>query len=239
MTIINQHQQNSAAKLLNWVIIDKLHPTLLSAHLDKKWWPEILLMVNYFYNLNPSSIIRKTLYKAWYSKKPNLSHICIIGCTAYTKKIEFKHQKLADKKALSCKLLGYKGNHIYRLLTCNNRVIRSTNVKFVKQEPFKHIYWYHFYTPQLELSKADNTLDPLGVVSKARQLEESTCSYIPTPGEKTPEKHIDDYLLELELPATTTTRHTELPNPEHSSISEPMPSGISVSTQATKRQTPY
>ena len=42
----DQHQQNGAAESLNQVIMDKLHPTLLSAHLDKKWWPEILLTVN-------------------------------------------------------------------------------------------------------------------------------------------------------------------------------------------------
>ena len=79
--------------------MDKLHPTLLNAYLEKKWWPEILLTVNYFRNLSPSSVIGKTLYEAWYGEKPDLSHICIIGCTAYAKKIESKCRKLADEKA--------------------------------------------------------------------------------------------------------------------------------------------
>ena len=121
----------------------------------------------------------------------------------------------------------------------DNRVIRFTNVEFVEQEPFEHTYSDHFYTLRLESLKADNTLDSLGVMSKARQLEESTCSYTPVQGGKTPEEHIDDCLLELELPATTITKHTELPNPEHSSISEATPNGIHISMRATKEQAPY
>ena len=92
--------------------MDKLHLTLLSVYLDKKWWPEILLTVNYLRNLSPSSVIGKTLYEAWYGEKPDLSHIRIIGYTAYAKKIESKRRKLADKKASPCKLLGYDGNRI-------------------------------------------------------------------------------------------------------------------------------
>lgn len=168
ITTTNQHQQNNAAKSLNWVIIDKLHLILLNAHLDKKWWPKILLTVNYLHNLNSSSVIGKIPYEAWYSKKPNLSYICIIGCTAYAKKIESKHQKLVDKKTSLCKLLRYNGNRIYQLLTRNNRVIRSTNVEFVKQGPFEHTYSNYFHTPQLEQSKADNTFNPSIAVSKAR-----------------------------------------------------------------------
>lgn len=81
VTTTDQHEQNGAAKSLNRIIMDKLHPTLLSANLDKKWWPEILLTVNYLRNLSPSSVIGKTPYEAWYGEKPDLSHLCIIGCT--------------------------------------------------------------------------------------------------------------------------------------------------------------
>lgn len=71
--------------------MDKLHPILLSAYFNKKWWPEILLTVNYLRNLSSSSVIKKTPYEVWYNEKPNLSHICIIGYISYAKKIESKH----------------------------------------------------------------------------------------------------------------------------------------------------
>lgn len=104
----------------------------MSAYLNKKWWPEIVFTVNYLPNLSPSSVIGKTPYEAWYNEKPDLSHICIIDCTAYAKKIESKCQKLANKKGLPCKLLGYDGNHIYQLLMHVNQVIKSINIKFVE-----------------------------------------------------------------------------------------------------------
>lgn len=46
VTTTEQHQQNGAAEALNQAIMDKLHPNLLSAHLQKNWWPEIPLTVN-------------------------------------------------------------------------------------------------------------------------------------------------------------------------------------------------
>lgn len=63
VTCIEQHQQNNVAESLNRVLMDKLHPTMLAANLDKKWWPEILKTVNYLCNLSPSLVTGKTLYK--------------------------------------------------------------------------------------------------------------------------------------------------------------------------------
>ncbi len=120
MTTTDQHEKNGAAESLNRVIMDKLHPTLLSAHLDKKWRPEILPTINYLCNFSLSSVIEKTPYEARYGEKPDLSHLHIIGCTAYTKKGESKRQKLVDEKAVPCKLLGYDCDRIYRLLTYDN-----------------------------------------------------------------------------------------------------------------------
>lgn len=72
-TCTEQHQQNGAAKSLNRVLMDKLHPTMLAANLDKKWWPEILKTVNYLRDLSPSSVTGKTPYEGWYGDKPSLT----------------------------------------------------------------------------------------------------------------------------------------------------------------------
>lgn len=137
----------------------------------------------------PSSVINKTPYKAWYGEKPDLSYLRITGCIAYVKRIESKRRKLADEKASPCKLLGYEGNRIYRLLTHDNRVIRSTNVELIEQ-----------YTAQPEPSKADDTLDLSRAVSRAKQQVESACSHTPAPWSNTSEERIDDCSVELELP---------------------------------------
>jgi hypothetical protein len=58
--------------------MDKLHPILLNANLYKKWWLEILISIVKIYNRSPSTRIGKTPYKAWYSKKPDLSFIRVL-----------------------------------------------------------------------------------------------------------------------------------------------------------------
>lgn len=85
--------------------MDKLHPTLLSAKLDPKWWPEILTTVNYLRNLSPSSVINKTPNEAWYSEKPDLAHLRAIGSIAYAKKTDRHRKKLKDTKSIACKLI--------------------------------------------------------------------------------------------------------------------------------------
>ena len=59
--------------------MDKLHPILLNANLYKKWWPEILISIIKIRNYSPSAYIGKIPYKAWYSKKPDLSFIQVLG----------------------------------------------------------------------------------------------------------------------------------------------------------------
>ena len=130
VTMTEQHQQNGKAEVLNRVINDKLHPTLVHAQLDKKWWPEIFVVVNYLCNLSPSSVIGKTPYEPRYGTPPDLSHLRILGCKAYYKVKETSRKIIQDDKALVRKILGYDGDQIYRILTNDNHVIRSSNVCF-------------------------------------------------------------------------------------------------------------
>lgn len=74
--------------------------------------------------------------------------------------------KLANKKTSSCKLLEYNNNYIYQFFTQNNQVIRSTNVKFFEQIPFKYIYLNYFYILQLKPLRANNILKLLKIVLK-------------------------------------------------------------------------
>lgn len=87
--------------------MDKLHPTLLSAHLDKKWWPEILLAVNYLRNLSPSTVIGKTPYEAWYGEKPDLSHIAYrLHCLRQKDRIQTP--KASQRKSLTLQAIGVR-----------------------------------------------------------------------------------------------------------------------------------
>lgn len=80
-------------------------------------------LVDYLCNLSPILVIGKTPYERWYGNKPNLSHFCIIGCTGLAKKKEVGRRKLIDIKAICCKLLGYNGHTIYRLLIEDGQIL--------------------------------------------------------------------------------------------------------------------
>src|SRR5437762_554116 len=60
-----------------------------------------------------SSLDGKTPYEAWHGKKPDLSHLHIIGCTAYVHVSKDTHRKL-DFNTRECRLVGYGGTNQWR-----------------------------------------------------------------------------------------------------------------------------
>jgi Zn ribbon nucleic-acid-binding protein len=134
-TTTDQHQQNGAAEVLNAIVMDKLHPTMISSGLDLKYWPEVVKTVAYLRNRSPSSVIKKTPYEAWFGVKPDLSHIRRLGSTAYRLIPADLRRKLVDPKTETCRLLGYDGDRIYVLLRPNGSITRSSNVIFDETRP--------------------------------------------------------------------------------------------------------
>ena len=130
-----QHQQNEAAEVLNWITMNKLHITLLSTDIDKRWWSEVLRVINYLCNCSPSSVINKTPFEVWHNRKSDLSNICNIESVAYTLKVERKRKKLTDIKTEKCVLLDFEGNSIYWLLTKNGWILHSFNVHITEKQP--------------------------------------------------------------------------------------------------------
>jgi hypothetical protein len=83
---------------------------LLNVNLYKKWWLEILISIVKIRNYSPSACIGKTPYKAWYSKKPDLSFIRVLGYNCLVLKPKKKRRKLANIKTMLCKLLSFEGS---------------------------------------------------------------------------------------------------------------------------------
>lgn len=131
--------------------MDKLHPTILAADFDKKWWLKILKIVNYLCNLSLSLVTEKTPYEGWYSIKPNLSHLCIIRYTAMAKKKEAGRRKQINTKAVCCKLLGYDGHTVYRLLISDRQIIWNNNITFHKTST-----WQISHSIRLEQTNAQD-----------------------------------------------------------------------------------
>ena len=92
-----------------------------------KFWPEFIRTANHLRNFLVLSRQGTTAFQAHEGERPNLSHIRVIGCHAYA--LNHKAKKL-DPRAIKCRLLGYEGNSIYRLLTPDNKVVRHSSVHF-------------------------------------------------------------------------------------------------------------
>jgi hypothetical protein len=130
-----QHEQNGAAESLQRVIMDVLSPLMRSSGIELRYWPEVLKTAVYILNRRPNTRLNMTPFEAWHERKPDLQHMRTLGSTAYALKPKRLRKKLVDDKAFKCRLIGYEGNSIYRLLTPSGTIIRSSNVHFQEKRP--------------------------------------------------------------------------------------------------------
>ena len=91
---------------------------LSHAGLPDSYWAEAVATAAYFRNRLPTTAMKenKTPYERWCGRKPNISHLRVLGCMAYLHIPDAQRQKL-DKKSEKLRFVGYsirsKG---YRLL---------------------------------------------------------------------------------------------------------------------------
>jgi hypothetical protein len=102
------------------------------------FWAEGLQTACYLQNISyTSALIKTTPFELWTGLKPNLSHLRIFGCQAFSQIPNEKHTKLQDK-ALKCVFVGYgeplgiKGYRLYHAAT--KRLFYSRDVIFSEDE---------------------------------------------------------------------------------------------------------
>ena len=91
----------------------------------------------YLRNCSPTKLLSGiTPHEAWYGTKPDVSSICIFGCSAYAHVPKVERCKL-DLKARKCNLLGYgttqKGYRLYdleRMKVIHNRMLFSMRTPY-------------------------------------------------------------------------------------------------------------
>ena len=107
---------------------------LLDANLSKCYWAEAVSTAVYLKNRCPTKAVRgMTPFEVWHGRRPNVDHLRVFGCDAYSHIPKDERGKY-DTKARKCILLGYgeetKG---YRLYDAEKkRVLHSRDVKFMK-----------------------------------------------------------------------------------------------------------
>lgn len=103
------------AERANRTVIDRIRATFTVTDLPKKLWPLVFDAILYLKNRTPTSAISNSLLPIiyWTNKKPNLSHLHPIGCTAIYKIPDAKRVKSEKFEAAGVKyrFLGYEGTN--------------------------------------------------------------------------------------------------------------------------------
>lgn len=130
-TVPGNPQQNGAAEKLGHIIWNKAKTFLKLSGLPWEYWPEMVRTANYVRMRTLQSRLLTTPYRAWYGHDPHYQHMRTPG----TKCLALQRLRSKDKdNAVECTLLGYEGDHIYRLVTTTGRLIRASSVQFAAEK---------------------------------------------------------------------------------------------------------
>jgi hypothetical protein len=128
--------QNGVAERANRTIMERVKAIIAEAKLDKRLWMEIAETVVYLKNRSPTIAVATTPYELWHGTKPNLSHLKIIGSTAYIHVPKEKRTKL-DTHSHKGIMVGYGGGtNQYKVWDLTRKdVVVSRDVVFIEGKP--------------------------------------------------------------------------------------------------------
>lgn len=111
--------QNGVSERKNRTLVESARSMIQTAQLSNAYWAEAIQTACYLQNCSfTSSIQDSTPHELWTGLKPDLTHLRIFGCSAYSQIPDNKRAKL-DTKALKCIFVGYgqplgvKGYRLY------------------------------------------------------------------------------------------------------------------------------
>ena len=78
-------EQNGVAERLNRTLIETVRAMLSSSRLPRKFWAEALSTAVYLKNRSyTKAVLDMTPHEAWSGSKPNVKHLRVFGCIAYS-----------------------------------------------------------------------------------------------------------------------------------------------------------
>lgn len=129
-------EQNGVAERYNRTILESAKSMLYSSTLGTRFWAEASAAAVYLHNrVSCKAMLTMTPYEGWHGRKPDVSHLRIFGCDAYSHISKDERSKL-DPKGLKCKFVGYsetqKGFRLYD--PSSGKVKISRDVQFYRQQ---------------------------------------------------------------------------------------------------------
>jgi hypothetical protein len=127
-------QQNGVAERLNRTLQERVRAMLSNAAMSKSVWGEAVTTAAYLINLSPTAGRDKTPWELFTGQRPNVAHLRVFGSkVSYLLPPETRASKL-DPVSRSGVMVGYTGTPgSYRILTPDNKVIRSHHVVFLDE----------------------------------------------------------------------------------------------------------
>ena len=150
-------------------------------NLSQNFWAEAVSCAVYLINRSPTKILKNhTPHEAWYGKKPNVHHLKVFGCVAYSHIPDAMRSKL-DDKAEKCIFIGYsersKAYKLYNPVT--EKVVISRDVRFDENSVFDDVEIEKESYPIFALEDDGATLETTGTddqadspIRKTRSLRE-------------------------------------------------------------------
>ena len=130
-TVVHSPQQNGVSERMNRTLLESAKAMIFHAGLSKSFWAEAVNTAAYIRNRVTTTSTGQTPYERWYRRIPDVSHMRVLGCTAYAHCPEADRRKL-DKKSRKLRFLGYaEGQKAYRLLDMKKKkLVISRDVIF-------------------------------------------------------------------------------------------------------------
>jgi transposase InsO family protein len=125
--------QNGRAERVHRTILGKARAMRLACHAPSSLWDEFCATAAYLTNFTATPTLNhKTSYELWFGRRPSLSHLREIGCTAFA--LIQTHNPKIYQRSNPCILVGYAPNSkAYRLWdSSSGKLFNSFHVTFIE-----------------------------------------------------------------------------------------------------------
>ncbi|KAK1918671.1 hypothetical protein P3342_001720 [Pyrenophora teres f. teres] len=189
-TATDQHQSNGMAEVTNRILEERLHAVLIDSGLDVKYWPDLIGSVAYLRTLTPHIRLNMTPYQAWFGTIPDVSHLRPLGSRCLSYKTGPRN-KIGENKGRPCKLLGYDGASVYKIVTDDGTITTTHDLTCLEDRPCAANFWAgpwkRLRPPQRGETGNDPFFEPLEAASNTitlpSQLAEDTTPPVTSTGE--------------------------------------------------------
>ena len=195
-------EQNGVAERLNRTIMESARSMIYHAGLPLEFWAEACNAAVYIHNRSPTTCLKnETPYECLFGKKPDISHLRVLGCKCYVHIPNSNRQKL-DQKSYEAIFIGYpdgtKGYKVYDI--AKNRFMISRDVTFFEDK-----------FPYSERSKQDGVrqLSDTIIREENEEIEKQDDEEIERPEENIERQNDEVRERSLEPENTTNNRGNE------------------------------